>query len=64
VRVGDKFGIFSAAFKMTVPGSRSWPRNGTKPASDDQIIASGLVRDTESPGDLQKSGRLTQLDGA
>jgi hypothetical protein len=64
VRVGDKFGIFSTAFKMTVSGSHNWSRNGSKPASSDQIVASGAARDTESPENLLKSGRLTQFDDA
>jgi hypothetical protein len=63
-RVGEKFGIFAMAFKMTFPGSRNWSCNGAKSARGDRIAASESAHDAESPGDLPKSGRRAQLDRA
>src|SRR5271169_6525534 len=63
-RVGEEFGIFGTAFKITFPGSRNWSCNGAKSASGGRIAASGSAHDAESPADLSKSGRRAQLDRA
>ena len=64
VCVDDKFGVFGAAFKMTIPGSHNWSRHGAKPTGAGQIEAVELMRDAESSEDRQKSRQRTQLDRA